>query len=137
MSSIPGGIDELEAVFDDGSPVADAGLLLAGTVMERLGLGALIDEVVRPPGSAGSGAGRKVLTLVASMSSTTAAATSCACRSTGHGPPPSPQHCDTLAACPCSSEQPARVRRDAAAHQAPPTQHRNPALSPTEWLHTH
>ena len=53
--------------FDDGSLVADAGLLLAGTVMSRLGLEALIDETVRPGGSAGSGAGRKVLSLVASM----------------------------------------------------------------------
>ena len=67
MRSIPGGIDGLEAVFDDASLVADAGLLLAGTVMQRLGLEALIDDTVRPGGSAGSGAGRKVLTLVASM----------------------------------------------------------------------
>ena len=67
MRSVAGGIDGLEAVFDDGSLVADAGLLLAGTVMSRLGLEALIDEVVRPDGSAGSGAGRKVLSLVASM----------------------------------------------------------------------
>ena len=47
--------------------MADAGLLLAGTVMDRLGLEALIDDTVRPGGSAGSGAGRKVLSLVASM----------------------------------------------------------------------
>ncbi len=67
MRSIAGGIDGLEAVFDDASLVADAGLLLAGTVMDRLGLESLIDETVRPPGSAGSGSGRKVLTLVASM----------------------------------------------------------------------
>ena len=67
MRSIAGGIDGLEAVFDDASLVADAGLLLAGTVMERLGLEALIDDTVRPGGSAGSGSGRKVLTLVASM----------------------------------------------------------------------
>ena len=67
MRSVAGGIDGLGAVFDDGSLVADAGLLLAGTVMSRLGLEALIDEVVRPGGSAGSGAGRKVLSLVASM----------------------------------------------------------------------
>ena len=67
MRSIPGGIDGLEAVFDDGSLVADGGLLLAGTVMDRLGLEALIDDTVRPAGSAGSGAGRKVLSLVASM----------------------------------------------------------------------
>ena len=67
MRSIPGGIDGLEAVFDDGSLVADAGLLLAGSLMGRLGLEALIDETVRPAGCAGSGAGRKALTLVASM----------------------------------------------------------------------
>ena len=67
MSSVPGGIDGLEAVFDDGSLVGDAGLLLAGTVMSRLGLEALIDDTVRPGGSAGAGSGRKVLTLVASM----------------------------------------------------------------------
>ena len=48
MSSVAGGIDGLEAVFDDGSLVADAGLLLAGTVMDRLGLEALIDDTVRP-----------------------------------------------------------------------------------------
>ena len=56
------------AVFDDASLVGDAGLLLAGTVMGRLGLVALIDETVRLDGrEAGSGSGRKVLTLVASM----------------------------------------------------------------------
>ena len=65
--SMPGGIDGLEAVFDDGSLVADAGLLLAGTVMDRLGLEALIDDTVRLGGSAGAGAGRKVLTVAASM----------------------------------------------------------------------
>ena len=67
MRSVAGGIDGLGAVFDDGSLAADGGLLLAGTVMSRLGLEALIDETVRPGGSAGSGAGRKVLSLVASM----------------------------------------------------------------------
>ena len=67
MSSVSGGIDGLEAVFDDSSLVADAGLLLAGTVMQTLGLEALIDDTVRLGGSAGTGAGRKVLTLVASM----------------------------------------------------------------------
>ena len=67
MGSISGGIDGVEAVFDDACLVADGGLLLAGTVMDRLGLEALIDETVRLAGSAGSGAGRKALTLVASM----------------------------------------------------------------------
>ena len=56
MSSVAGGIDAIEAVFDDGSLVADAGLLLAGTVMSRLGLEALIDDTVRLGGSAGRGA---------------------------------------------------------------------------------
>ncbi len=65
MSSVAGGIDGIEAVFDDASLVADAGLLLAGTVMGRLGLAALIDAVVRPPG-AGRGAGAKALSVAAS-----------------------------------------------------------------------
>ena len=67
MSSVAGGIDAIEAVFDDGSLVADGGLLLAGTVMSRLGLEALIDDTVRLGGSAGAGAGRKVLTVASSM----------------------------------------------------------------------
>ena len=68
MRSVAGGIDGMEVVFDDGSLVADAGLLLAGTVMHRLGLEALIDNTVRLDGRvAGSGSGRKVLSLVASM----------------------------------------------------------------------
>ena len=48
------------------SLVADAGLLLAGTVMDRLGLEGLIDEAVRPPG-AGRGSGAKALSVAASM----------------------------------------------------------------------
>ena len=68
MRSVAGGIDGIGAVFDDGSLVADGGLLLTGTVMDqRLGLEALIDDTVRPGGSAGAGAGAKVLTLVASV----------------------------------------------------------------------
>ena len=39
MSSVAGGIDAMEAVFDDGSLVADAGLLLAGTVIGSVGFG--------------------------------------------------------------------------------------------------
>ncbi len=66
MGSIPGGIDGVEAVFDDGSLVVDSGLLLAGTVMGRLALEALVDEVVRPPAS-GRGSGAKALSVVASM----------------------------------------------------------------------
>ena len=66
MSSISGGIDGVEVRFDDGSLVGDAGLLLVGTVMVRLGLEALVDEVVRPP-EAGRGSGGKALSVVASM----------------------------------------------------------------------
>ena len=66
MSSISGGIDRIKAVFDDDSLVADAGLLPAGTVMARLGLERLLDEVVRTP-AAGRGSGAKVLTVVVSM----------------------------------------------------------------------
>ena len=66
MSSISGGIDGVEVHFDDGSLVGDAGLLLVGTVMVRLGLEALVDEVVRPP-EAGRGSGGKALSVVASM----------------------------------------------------------------------
>ena len=51
MGTVAGGIDGVEAVFDDASLVADAGLLLAGTVMDRLGLEALVGETVRPGGS--------------------------------------------------------------------------------------
>ena len=66
MSSISGGIDRVEARFDDVSLVADGGLLLVGTLMSRLGLQALVDEVVRPAGS-GRGSGAKALSVVASM----------------------------------------------------------------------
>ncbi len=66
MSSVSGGIDGVEAVFDEDRLVADAGLLLAGSLAGRLGLGALLDDAVRPAG-AGRGSGAKVLTAVASM----------------------------------------------------------------------
>ena len=66
MSKVARFIDGIEPVFDDGSLVADAGLLLVGTVMLRLGLEALVDEVVRPPES-GRGSGARALSVVASM----------------------------------------------------------------------
>ena len=58
MGSIPGGIDGIEVAFDDGSLVADGGLLLAGTVVDQLRREAMIDEVVRSP-TAGRGSGRR------------------------------------------------------------------------------
>jgi len=66
VGSVSGGIDGLGVCFDDASLVADAGLLLAGTVMGRLGLEALVDATVRPPES-GRGSGAKALSVVASM----------------------------------------------------------------------
>ncbi len=66
MRTISQGLDRVEAVFDDGSVVGDAGLLLAGSLVDRLGLGELIDAAVRPAG-AGRGSGAKVLTAVCSM----------------------------------------------------------------------
>ena len=44
MSGVLQSIDRLRVVFDDDSLVADAGLLAAGTLMDRLGLEGLVDE---------------------------------------------------------------------------------------------
>ena len=58
----------IEVVFDDEGLVADAGLLAAGTLMDRLGLEDLVDGTVRLGGRVGGARpGRKVLTVVASM----------------------------------------------------------------------
>jgi len=55
-------------MFDDPTLVADAGLLLPGTLMVRLGLEALIDDAVRLVDRIGGARpGRKVLTLVAAI----------------------------------------------------------------------
>ena len=68
MSGVSQSIDRLGVVFDDESLVADAGLLAAATLMDRLGLEGLVDRTVRLGGRAGGARpGRKVLTLVASM----------------------------------------------------------------------
>ncbi|WP_419946354.1 hypothetical protein [Candidatus Poriferisodalis sp.] len=66
MSTVVGGLDRIGAVFDDGSVVGDGGLVLAGTLVGRLGLEGLVGEAVRPPG-AGRGSGAKVLAAVCSM----------------------------------------------------------------------
>jgi hypothetical protein len=68
VSGVSHRIDRYAVVFDDESLVADGGLLAAATLMGRLGLEALVDEVVQLGGRAGgANPGRKVLTLVASM----------------------------------------------------------------------
>jgi hypothetical protein len=61
-------LDRTEITFDDDHAVANAGLLMTATLAGRLGLEALVDEMVdlhdRP---ASARPGRKVMTLVASM----------------------------------------------------------------------
>lgn len=61
-------LDGLEAVFDDERVVANAGVVLAATLADRLALEALVDELVwLSDRSAGSRAGAKVLSLVHAM----------------------------------------------------------------------
>jgi hypothetical protein len=61
-------LDRLEAVFDDERVVANAGVLLASTLADRLGIEALVDgSVALGDSSAGSRAGAKVLSLVHAM----------------------------------------------------------------------
>ena len=68
MNSIPDNIDRLEVRFDEESLVSDAGLLVAGTLIKRLGLERLLDDTVRLGGRVGgSRPGRKILSLVASI----------------------------------------------------------------------
>ena len=68
MSGVSQDIDRVGVVFDDESLVADGGLLVAATLMDRLGLETLVDETLRlGDRTGGARPGRKVLTLVASM----------------------------------------------------------------------
>lgn len=65
MSEVSRTIERVEVTFDDANLVANAGLLLISTVVERLGLEALINRTVRLAGRVGGALpGRKVLTLV-------------------------------------------------------------------------
>ena len=68
MSGVSHNIDRYGVVFDDEGLVADAGLLAAGTLMDRLGLEDLVDGTVRLGGRVGgANPGRKVLTVVSAM----------------------------------------------------------------------
>ncbi len=68
MSSVSRGIDRIEVTFDEPNLVANAGLLLVATVVVRLRLEALINEMVDLSGRVGGALpGRKVLTLVHAM----------------------------------------------------------------------
>jgi len=68
VTSVSRGIDRVEVTFDDPKLVANAGLLLVATLVVRLGLERLINELVDLSGRVGGALpGRKVLTLVHSM----------------------------------------------------------------------
>ncbi|HEX3794650.1 MAG TPA: IS1380 family transposase [Acidimicrobiales bacterium] len=68
MSSVSRGIDRIGVTFDEPNLVANAGLLLVGTLAGRLELEPLINEFVDFSGRVGGAApGRKVLTLVHAM----------------------------------------------------------------------
>jgi hypothetical protein len=64
----PVGLDGIEVAFDDERAVADAGIVLATTLAQRVGIEALVDQTVdlgERPGAANAGA--KVMTLVSAM----------------------------------------------------------------------
>ena len=68
MRSVSRGIDRIEVTFDEPNLVANAGLLLVATLVVRLGLERLINEMVDLSGRVGGALpGRKVLTLVHAM----------------------------------------------------------------------
>jgi len=61
-------IDRINATFDDDNLVANAGLILPATLVDRLGIESLINTTVRLDGRVGGAVpGRKVLTLVNTM----------------------------------------------------------------------
>jgi Transposase DDE domain group 1 len=65
VRAVSRGIDRIAVTFDEPNLVANAGLVLVGTVVTRLGLEALINATVRLGGRVGGARpGRKVLTLV-------------------------------------------------------------------------
>jgi len=68
VSSVSRSIDRVEATFDDETLVADAGLVLPATLMVRLRLEVLVNDMVRLVDRVGGARpGRKVLTLIASI----------------------------------------------------------------------
>jgi Transposase DDE domain group 1 len=68
VNSVSRGIDRIGVTFDEPSLVADAGLIVAATLMVRIGLETLINQKVRIVDRIGGAQpGRKVLTLIASI----------------------------------------------------------------------
>ena len=65
----PVGLDVLQVAFDDERVVSDAGIALAATLAQRLGIEALVDRLVRlrPERPGAASAGRKVMTLIYAM----------------------------------------------------------------------
>src|SRR3954447_24036358 len=64
----PVGLDAIAVDFDDERAVSDAGIVLAASLAERLGIEALVDATVdlgQRPGAANAGV--KVMTLVSAM----------------------------------------------------------------------
>ena len=65
----PVGLDRVRVVFDDERVVSDAGIALAVTLAQRLGIEGLVDRFVllRPERPGARNAGRKVLSLIFAM----------------------------------------------------------------------
>ena len=65
----PVGLDGVQVRFDDERVVSDAGIALAATLAERLGIEALVGRFVRlrPDRPGASSAGRKVMALIYAM----------------------------------------------------------------------
>jgi len=65
----PVGLDRVRVVFDDERVVSDAGVALAATLAQRLGIEGLVDRLVRlrPERPGARNAGRKVMSLVFAM----------------------------------------------------------------------
>ncbi len=64
----PVGLDCVAVTFDDERAVADAGIVLAATLAQRLGIETLVDDAVCLGSRAGAAnAGAKVMTLVSAM----------------------------------------------------------------------
>ena len=65
----PVGLDRVRVVFDDERVVSDAGIALAATLAQRLGIERLVDRFVllRPERAGARNAGRKVMSLVYAM----------------------------------------------------------------------
>ena len=65
MSRVSRGLDRLVVTFDDPTLVANAGLVLVATLAARLGIEALVNQMVRLGDRRGSFLpGRKIMTLV-------------------------------------------------------------------------